>query len=61
MSPEGRQAGVYRKRHLVPFGEYVPLRTLLFFAAPLVDSVGDFGEGTERDGARPWTGTRSRP
>jgi apolipoprotein N-acyltransferase len=45
VSPEGRQAGVYRKRHLVPFGEYVPLRRLLFFAAPLVEGVGDFGVG----------------
>ena len=47
VSPEGRQAGVYRKMHLVPFGEYVPLRDLLFFAAPLVDGVGDFGVGSE--------------
>ena len=47
VSPEGRQAAVYRKMHLVPFGEYVPLRWLLFFAAPLVDTVGDFAEGIE--------------
>ena len=47
VSPEGRQVAVYRKRHLVPFGEYVPLRRFLFFAAPLVESVGDFGVGAE--------------
>jgi apolipoprotein N-acyltransferase len=47
VSPAGREAGVYRKVHLVPFGEYVPLRALLFFAQPLVEGVGDFAAGTE--------------
>ena len=42
---DGSTAAVYRKMHLVPFGEYVPLRRLLFFAAPLVEALGDFTPG----------------
>jgi apolipoprotein N-acyltransferase len=41
----GDVGGVYRKVHLVPFGEYVPLKRLLFFAAPLVQAVSDFSPG----------------
>jgi apolipoprotein N-acyltransferase len=42
---DGTTAGVYRKMHLVPFGEYVPLQSLLFFAAPLTQQVGTFSAG----------------
>ncbi len=45
--PDGTTAAVYRKMHLVPFGEYVPLKRLLFFAAPLVEAVSDFSAGEE--------------
>jgi len=31
--------------HLVPFVEYVPLKRILFFAAPLVEAVSDFSAG----------------
>jgi apolipoprotein N-acyltransferase len=45
VKPDGTTGGVYRKIHLVPFGEYVPLKRLLFFAAPLVEAVSDFTAG----------------
>lgn len=45
LAPDGRTASVYRKMHLVPFGEYVPLKRLLFFVGPLVDAVSDFSPG----------------
>ncbi len=36
----------YSKSHLVPFGEYVPLKSFLPFLAPVVEAVGDFSPGT---------------
>jgi apolipoprotein N-acyltransferase len=45
MRPDGSTAAVYRKMHLVPFGEFVPLKRLLFFVGPLVESAGDFSAG----------------
>lgn len=41
----GATAAVYRKMHLVPFGEYVPFKDLLFFVRPLVEAVSDFSPG----------------
>lgn len=45
IDPGGDVSAVYRKVHLVPFGEYVPVKRLLFFAGPLVQAVSDFSEG----------------
>jgi apolipoprotein N-acyltransferase len=45
IAPSGRTVGTYHKMQLVPFGEYIPLRSLLFFAQPLVESVADFAPG----------------
>jgi apolipoprotein N-acyltransferase len=47
VKPDGSTGAVYRKMHLVPFGEYVPFKRLLFFVGPLVEAVSDFTPGTD--------------
>lgn len=45
VQPDGTTGAIYRKIHLVPFGEYVPLKRVLFFVGPIVDAVSDFTPG----------------
>jgi apolipoprotein N-acyltransferase len=47
MDASGEIRGSYRKMQLVPFGEYIPVRTLLFFAQPLVEGFSDFSAGQQ--------------
>jgi len=50
LSPNGSTAGKYDKTHLVPYGEYVPLRHFFPFINKLVAGIGDFRKG---DGVNP--------
>jgi apolipoprotein N-acyltransferase len=46
LSATGEVLGSYDKIQLVPFGEYIPFHTLLFFLDKLVVGIGDFAAGT---------------
>lgn len=47
ISPTGATEAVYRKMHLVPFGEFIPLKSVISFVSPLVESFAEFVPGTE--------------
>ncbi len=47
LGPSGDVLGQYDKVHLVPYGEYVPLKRFFPFLGKIVEAVGNFESGEE--------------
>jgi apolipoprotein N-acyltransferase len=47
LNRKGDKIGDYKKTHLVPFGEYVPMQKTLSFLSPIVETVGNFESGND--------------
>jgi apolipoprotein N-acyltransferase len=45
LSPSQKVAGKYDKIHLVPYGEYIPLKRFFPFINKMVAGIGDFSSG----------------
>ncbi len=47
LNKDGKVTYIYDKIHLVPFGEYVPLRNILFFIDKITVGIGDYRPGKD--------------